>query len=83
MLGYTIYYIPRSFSSRTTLYNMYVLRDHPCITSAIVWSLFDPPIHYVSINILYSIFRLADTNQDDAVSIDEMMNFILHISNPR
>ena len=30
-----------------------------------------------------SIFRLADTNHDAAVSIDEMMNFILHISNPR
>ena len=30
-----------------------------------------------------SIFRLADTNKDGAVSIDEMMNFIMHISNPR
>lgn len=30
-----------------------------------------------------SIFRLADTNQDGAVSVDEMINFILHISNPR
>lgn len=30
-----------------------------------------------------SIFRLADTNQDGAVSVDEMMNFIMHISNPR
>ena len=30
-----------------------------------------------------SIFRLADTNHDGAVSVGEMINFILHISNPR
>ena len=30
-----------------------------------------------------SIFRLADTNHDGAVSVDEMINFIMHISKPR
>ncbi len=30
-----------------------------------------------------SIFRLADVNHDNVVSVDEMVNFIFHISNPR
>jgi hypothetical protein len=30
-----------------------------------------------------SIFRLADINHDGVVSVEEMNNFILHISNPR